>query len=104
MRVFQLRDRAEIARLQLGHVRLRLALKHQQVSQAFRRIARRVVHGRIRLHRAGHHAHHGDAAGKGVGDRLPHEHRVRRRIARFDGDLGTISAGGAKLALRGDGV
>ena len=50
-RVLQLGDRAQIAGLDLRHVRLRLALQQHQMPEPLRRVLRLVVHGGVGLQR-----------------------------------------------------
>ena len=52
-RVLQLGDGAEVAGLELGHGRLRLALQQHQVAEPLGRVARQVVDGGVGLQRAG---------------------------------------------------
>ena len=75
----QLGDGPEIARLQLGHVRVGLALEGNQVAEPLGGVVREVVHRRVRLQRSRDDAQHRDAAGERIGDGLPHERHVGRR-------------------------
>ena len=85
LRVLELRDRSDVAGLQLGHLGLGLALQQQQRADALGLVARHVVHRRVGLQRAGVDAEQADAAGVRVDEGLEHERRerrVRRRLAR----------------------
>ena len=85
LRLLELRHRADVARLDLGHRRLRLALQQQQRADALGHVARRVVDRGVGLERARVHAEQADAPGVRVDERLPDERgerRVGRRLAR----------------------
>ena len=79
--LLQLRDRADVARLDLRHVGLGLSLQQHEMPEPLRRVLGEVVDGRVRLERARDDAEHRDAPGERVGDRLPDE-RGRRPVAR----------------------
>jgi hypothetical protein len=79
-RVFQLRDRAEVAGFDFGHAGLRLTLEQQEMAEALGEIAGLVVTVRIGLERAGHDAEHRDATREWIRDRLPHERPRRRSV------------------------
>ena len=83
-RVLQLGDGAEIAGLDLRHRRLRLSLQLNQVAESFRRALGRILTVESDFRRALIDAEHRDAAGKLIGDRLPHE-----------GGIGALVVGGA---------
>lgn len=101
MRVLQLGHRSEVAGFQLRHVRLRLALEHEQVAQALRRVVRGIPHRGVGLQRSGNHPQHGDPAGERIGDRLPDEGGVRGGIRRRDFRVGALGILRVERALRG---
>ena len=87
LRVLQLGDGAEVAGLDLRHVRLRLALQQHEVAEPLRRLPRHVVHRRVRPERARNHPEQRDASGERIGDGLPYEGRGRARLDCGDGDV-----------------
>ena len=72
-RVLQLGDGAEVAGLDLGHGRLRLALQQQQVAEALGHVLASCCGRSSRPSGARHDAEHRDAPGERVGDGLPDE-------------------------------
>ncbi len=80
LRVLQFGDGADVAGLELRHVRGRLALQRDQMAEALLRALRRVGHRRVRLQAALVDAEHRDAAGELIGHRLPDERGVWRLL------------------------
>ena len=73
VRLLELGHRADVARLDLRHRGLRLALQQLEVAHALGHVTRRVVHGAVGLEGAGVDAEERDPAGVGVGDGLEDE-------------------------------
>ena len=77
VRVRELRDGADVAGRDLGHVLVLLAPHREQLADALVGVLRGVEHGRVRPEPAGEHAEHGDVADERVRDGLEHERRQR---------------------------
>ena len=100
MRVLQLGHGAQVARFQLGNVRLGLPLQRHQVAEPLGRITREIVDGAIRFDRSRDRAQHRDAPGERIGDGLPGNRHVRRGVGRLDRRVRAVLVNGREVALR----
>ena len=99
----QLRHGAHVTGPQFGHVRLRLALQDQQVSESLGRVAGDVVHGSIGGEGARDDPQHRDAARERIRQRLPDHRDVGSRGGRGDLHLAGVRADGHERPLDGGG-